>query len=94
MEISDVKIRRLYLDGRLRAIVSVTFGDCFVVHDIKIISIAERTFVAMPSRRDETGTFRDIVHPINVQARQTLEEAILNAYDNALRLFHTEPEQR
>ena len=87
MNISDIKIRRIYPDGRLRAIVSATFDGQIVVHDIKIICMDDHIFIAMPSRRDETGHFRDIVHPINTQARQQLEEAILSEYRAALEHF-------
>ena len=80
MKISDIKIRKLLNDGRLRAIVSVTFDGQLAVHDIKIVQGAERLFVAMPSRREENGTFRDIVHPISPEARNALEEEVLDAY--------------
>lgn len=80
MNISDVKIRRLYQQGRLRALVSVTVGGDLAVHDIKIIEGDDRLFVAMPSRKDDRGAFRDIVHPITPEARAQLEEAILEAY--------------
>jgi len=80
MEITDVKIRKLMPDGRLRAIVSITLDNAIAVHDIKIIQGDERLFAAMPSRRDESGTFRDIVHPITAEARRNLENAVLDAY--------------
>ncbi len=80
MNITNIKIRRTYEDSRLRALVSLTLEGDFAVHDIKIIEGSERLFVAMPSRRDEQGTFRDICHPITAEARQTLEDRILTAY--------------
>lgn len=80
MTITDIRIRKLYDEARLKALVSVTIDGDLAVHDIKIIEGPERLFVAMPSRRDETGTFRDIAHPITSTARQTLEEAILTHY--------------
>lgn len=82
MEITDVKIRKIIAEGRLRAVVSVTFDDMLAVHDIKIVQGDERLFVAMPSRRDENGVFRDIVHPISPSSRQLLEGTILDAYSD------------
>ncbi len=79
MEVSDIKIRRTYDHGRLRAIVSITVGGDLAVHDIKIIEGDDRMFVAMPSRR-ENGRFCDIVHPITSIARHELERKILDAY--------------
>ena len=80
MNITDIRIRKTYHDARLKALVSVTIDEDLAVHDIKVIQGPERLFVAMPSRRDENGTFRDIAHPITSQARKTLEGAILEAY--------------
>lgn len=80
MNITDIRIRHFYADERLKALVSITIDNDFAVHDIKIIQGASRLFVAMPSRKDDKGNFRDIVHPITAEARQTLESAILNAY--------------
>ena len=80
MNITDVKIRRLLNEGRLRAIVSVTFENAIALHDIKVIEGPNRLFVAMPSRRDENGVFRDIVHPISSGERSLLEQKILSSY--------------
>lgn len=80
MNISEIKVRKLIPDGKLRGIVSITLDDLLAVHDIKVVQGEERLFVAMPSRRDENGLFRDIVHPINSSARQELEREILDAY--------------
>ena len=80
MQITDIKIRRTYQDTRLRALVSVTIDGELAVHDIKVIEGPERLFVAMPSRRDDSGAFRDIAHPITPAARRTLEDAILTQY--------------
>lgn len=91
MTITDVKIRRLYNEERLKALVSVTFDDVFVVHDIKIVKGPIRLFVAMPSRKDEkkeyrgVAVYRDIAHPIGSEMRQKLESAIFSAYDDALK---------
>ncbi|MBQ8107591.1 MAG: septation regulator SpoVG [Ruminococcus sp.] len=80
MKITEVKVRRLMNEGRLRGIVSVTFDGVFAVHDIKIVQGDHRLFVAMPSRRDESGIFRDIVHPMTLDARNRMEEQILDAF--------------
>lgn len=80
MKITEIKIRRIYQDNRLRALVSVTLDNDFAVHDIKVIEGPERLFVAMPSRREESGVFRDIVHPITPEARRYMEEMILDEY--------------
>lgn len=80
MTITDIKIRRTYHDTRLRALVSLTIDGEFAVHDIKVIEGPERLFVAMPSRRDENGIFRDIAHPITTGTRHLMEDSILTAY--------------
>ena len=71
-------------DGRLRAVVSMTVDNAIAVHDIKIVKGDERIFVAMPSRRDETGVFRDIIHPISPEARSEIEKRIISAYESYL----------
>lgn len=80
MNITDICIRRTYNEPRMKALVSVTVDNDLAVHDIKVIEGPERLFVAMPSRKDENGVFRDIVHPITQEARKKLENAILAAY--------------
>ena len=80
MNITDVRIRKTYPDARLKALVSVTLDGDFAVHDIKVIEGPNRLFVAMPSRKDESGSFRDIVHPITADARQLIENTILERY--------------
>jgi stage V sporulation protein G len=82
MNISDIRIRKLIQDGRLKAVVSITVDDAIAVHDIKIVQGDERVFVAMPSRRDESGVFRDIIHPISPEARSEIESRIINAYED------------
>ncbi len=84
MTITGIKVRKLIPDGRLKGIISVTFDDSFAVHDIKVVQGDDRLFVAMPSRRDDTGAFRDIVHPISKEARTQMENEILDAYYKAL----------
>lgn len=93
MEITDVKIRKIMSEGRLRAVVSVTIDDMLAVHDIKVVQGDERLFVAMPSRKDENGVFRDIVHPISPAARKLFEETILDAYERQIAILETEGAQ-
>lgn len=83
MTITDVKVRRLFNEERLRALVSLTLDDGLVVHDIKVIQGSDRLFVAMPSRRDPEGVFRDVVHPITSELRKKMESAVLAAYQEA-----------
>lgn len=90
MEITDVKIRKIMSEGRLRAVVSLTIDDMLAVHDIKVVQGDERIFVAMPSRKDENGVFRDIVHPISPSARKLFEETILEAYERQLAVMEAE----
>lgn len=80
MKVTDVRIRRLNQEGKMRAIVSVTLNNQFVVHDIRVIEGTGGLFVAMPSKRTPNGEFKDIAHPINAAARQEIQEAILNVY--------------
>ena len=84
MEITDIKIRKILSEGRLRAIVSVTIENLLAVHDIKVVQGDDRLFVAMPSRKDDNGVFRDIVHPITMDGRRTLEGLILEEYHKYL----------
>ena len=81
MNISDIRIRKVMQDGRLKAVVSMTVDNAIAVHDIKIVQGDERVFVAMPSRRDESGMFRDIIHPISPEARGEIENSIISAYE-------------
>ncbi|MBR6967190.1 MAG: septation regulator SpoVG [Ruminococcus sp.] len=90
MEITDVKIRKILSEGRLRAVVSVTLDDMLAVHDIKVVQGDERLFVAMPSRKDENGIFRDIVHPISPSSRKLFEETILDAYERQIVILEAE----
>lgn len=90
MEITDVKIRKILSDGRLRAVVSVTIDEMLAIHDIKVVQGDERLFVAMPSRKDENGVFRDIIHPITPSSRKMFEETILDAYDRQMAVIAAE----
>lgn len=83
MNITDVRIRKLKDDGKMKAVVSVTFEEAFVVHDIKIIEGQNGLFVAMPSRKVGDSDYRDIAHPINSEMRSTLQEVIFAAYEKA-----------
>ena len=84
MQITDVKVRKLFDEGPMRAIVSVTFDGQLAVHDIKVINAREKYFIVMPSRKNPDDTYRDIVHPINSQFRAALESAVINAFYEAL----------
>lgn len=84
MKITDIKIRKTFDEGPMKAIVSVTFDGQLAVHDIKIINARDKFFIVMPSRKNPDDTYRDIVHPINAQFRSTLEEAVIEAYEAEL----------
>lgn len=84
MQITDVKIRKLFDEGPMKAVVSVTFDAQLAVHDIKVIHARERLFIVMPSRKNPDDTYRDIVHPINAPFRAELESAVIAAYEKAL----------
>lgn len=94
MQITDIRIRRIYQESRLKALVSVTVGGDLAVHDIKIIDGPERLFVAMPSRKDEGGIFRDVAHPITTEARALMEGAILDEYQRYMANLNAESEQQ
>ncbi len=80
MEITDIRIRRLGNDGKLKAYVTITFDDCFVVHNVKIIEGKNGAFIAMPSRKTKTGEYKDVAHPINSSFRGLLQSKILEEY--------------
>ena len=84
MTITDVRVRKIAKDGKMKAIVSVTFDNEFVVHDIKVIEGEKGLFIAMPSRKTADGEYRDIAHPINSDTRQQLQEMILDEYEKAI----------
>ncbi|MDD6762200.1 MAG: septation regulator SpoVG [Clostridiales bacterium] len=88
MEITDIRVKKILTDSsaesKMRAVVSVTFDDSFVVHDIKIIEGQDKLFTAMPSRKTQEGEFKDIAHPINRDMRMMLEDAILAEYKRVL----------
>jgi len=84
MHITDVKVRKLFDEGPMKAVVSVTFNKQLAVHDIKVIYAKEKLFIVMPSKKNPDGTYRDIVHPINSYFRAKLENAVIDAYNEAL----------
>lgn len=84
MQITDVRIRKIASEGKMKGIVSVTFDNEFVVHDIKVIEGQMGLFIAMPSRKTPDGEFKDIAHPINTEAREKIQTAILDAYKKAV----------
>lgn len=81
MNITDVRLRRVNSEGRMKAIASITFDNEFVVHDIRVIDGNNGMFVAMPSRRSPDGEFRDIAHPISSGTREKIQAAVLSEYD-------------
>ena len=84
MNITDIRIRKIYHDARLKALVSVTIDGDLAVHDIKVIQGPERLFVAMPSRKAADGEYRDIAHPINSATRDMIQKVILDKYSSIL----------
>ena len=85
MKITDIKIRKTFTEGPMKAIASVTFDHQLVVHDIKIINAREKYFIVMPSRKNPDDTYRDIVHPINAEFRALIEDAVKSAYNAELK---------
>lgn len=84
MNITDIRIRKLNPEGKMKAIVSVTFDNAFVVHDVKVVEGQNGLFVAMPSRKTPDGEYRDIAHPISSDARGIIQAAVLKAYEEAI----------
>ena len=80
MNITDVRMRRIEAEGKMKAVVSMTIDDEFVVHDIKVIENENGLFIAMPSRRSADGQYRDVAHPINSETRKALQDMILEKY--------------
>ena len=85
MNISDIRIRLVEQDSKLKAVASITIDECFVVHDIKVIDGEKGYFISMPSKKAPDGKHKDIVHPIKPETRKELEEKIIEAYKNAPR---------
>ncbi len=84
MEITDVRVRKVNKEGKMKAVISVTFDNEFVVHDIKVIEREDGLFIAMPSRKTAEGEFRDIAHPINAATREKIQAIVLESYEKAL----------
>ena len=84
MQITDIRIRKVDKEGKMKAVVSITIDDEFVVHDIKVIEGDKGLFIAMPSRKASDGEYRDIAHPINSGTRERIQELILKQYDEVL----------
>lgn len=84
MNITDVRVRKVAKEGKMKAVVSITIDDVFVVHDIKVIEGEKGMFIAMPSRRATDGEYRDIAHPINSETRDMIQTMILNKYQEAV----------
>ncbi|MDR0964306.1 MAG: septation regulator SpoVG [Clostridium sp.] len=85
MQITDVRVRKITNIGKMRAIVSITLDDEFVVHDIKVIEGERGLFIAMPSKKGTDGAYRDVAHPINALVRDKVEKVILESYQEALK---------
>ncbi|MDA3852143.1 MAG: septation regulator SpoVG [Spirochaetaceae bacterium] len=81
MEITDIRIRKVSAEGKLKAYVTVTFDDSFVVHNVKIIEGDNGVFIAMPSRKTKNGEYKDVAHPINTGFRTLLQDRILEEYN-------------
>ena len=84
MKITDVRVRKIPKEGKMKAIVSITIDDEFVVHDIKVIEGEKGLFIAMPSKKATDGEYRDIAHPINSETREGIQRIILESYERAL----------
>ncbi|MCI7248390.1 MAG: septation regulator SpoVG [Clostridiales bacterium] len=92
MKVTDVRIRKVSDEGKMKAVVSITFDNEFVVHDIKIIDGQNGLFIAMPSRKMGEGDFRDIAHPLDSETRNKIREAIFEEYEKALNEMAKETE--
>ncbi len=84
MEITDIKVKKVNADGKLKAYVSLTFDNCFVIHNLKVIEGKDGIFVAMPNRKTKKGEFKDIAHPINSECRSIIQNKIIEEYNKAL----------
>lgn len=93
MNITDVRVRKVAKEGKMKAVVSITIDDVFVVHDIKVIEGEKGLFIAMPSRKATDGEYRDIAHPINSETRESIQNMILNKYQEVMELGDVEIEE-
>ena len=85
MNITDIRVRKVTKEGKMKAVVSITIDDALVVHDIKVIDGDKGLFIAMPSRKTAEGEYRDIAHPISTESRERLQTMILKAYEDSLK---------
>ncbi len=83
MQVTDVRVRKIAKEGKMKAVVSITLDDVFVIHDIKVIEGEKGLFIAMPSKKSSDGEYRDIAHPINSETRSMIEHIILTEYENS-----------
>lgn len=81
MEITDIRLRRIAVEGKVKAVASITFDDQFVVHDLRVVEGVNGLFLSMPSRKTPDGEFRDICHPITAECRAMIQEAVLKVFD-------------
>lgn len=93
MNITDVRVRKVAKEGKMKAVVSITIDDVFVVHDIKVIEGEKGLFIAMPSRKATDGEYRDIAHPINSETRESIQNMILNKYQEVMEQGDVEIEE-
>lgn len=93
MQVTDIRVRKVTDEGKMKGIVSVTFDNAFVVHDIKIIEGQNGLFIAMPSRKIGEGEFRDIAHPINSEMRKIIQDTVLEAYEEEKHKVEAEEEE-
>ena len=93
MQITDVRLRKVNSENRMKAVASVTFDNEFVIHDIKVIEGQEKLFIAMPSIKTPDGEFKDIAHPINSETRELLQTAILTKFEEVMAENPEEPEE-
>jgi len=84
MNITGIRVRKIAKEGKMKAVVSITIDEVFVVHDIKVIDGEKGLFIAMPSKKSTDGEYRDIAHPINSETREELQKQILEAYESSL----------
>lgn len=83
MQITDVRVKKINSQNRMKAIASITIDEVFVIHDIKVIEIDKGLFIAMPSKKTPNGEFKDIAHPINTETREMIQNAIIEKYNEA-----------
>jgi len=93
MEITDIRIKEVTTGGKLKAYVTVTFDDCFVVHNLKIITGQSGMFIAMPSRRTKSGEYKDVAHPINSSFRQMIQKQIIEEFEKITQNEHSAAEE-